>query len=311
VSITLQKRYNISIIGAGKVGTVLGKALSKRGHRIVSVISTSLYSAQRCAEFIGCSVASSDLRDLSPESEIILIATPDGVMHTVAKELAAIQHLRWNALTVMHTSGVLTTKVLLPLKEKGAKTVSVHPMQTFPDVESALESIKGIYFGVEGDHHEAVEIAKTLVSDLEGYFIIIPQESKTLYHVAGVFASNYLVTLINLIGEVFSNVGLPRKNFFDVIEPLLENTLRNIKRTSPSDALTGPIERGDLETVQMHLEELSRRLPYLVPFYTVMGLETVRVALRKGSISEKQATQLLDFMSEFIQEERNMVKVEQ
>jgi predicted short-subunit dehydrogenase-like oxidoreductase (DUF2520 family) len=306
---TLQKRYSISIIGAGRVGTVLGRELSGKGQRIVSVISASPSSAKRCAELAGCAIASTHLSDISLESDIVLVTTPDDVLCNVAEELAAIDNLHWDALTAAHTSGALTTTALLPLKRRGAKTVSIHPMQTFSNVVSSPASLKGIYFGVEGDP-DAIEVAKSLIHDVEGHVIIIQQESKTLYHVAGVLASNYLVTLINLIGEIFSSIGVPRTEFFEVIEPLLDQTLRNIKHTSPANALTGPIERGDVGTVRLHLEALSMRLPHLIPFYTAMGLETVRMAVRKGSISEKQAAQLLDFMSEFISAEQHAVKVE-
>jgi predicted short-subunit dehydrogenase-like oxidoreductase (DUF2520 family) len=271
-------------------------------------VSSSAASAQRCAEFVQCSIASSHLQDISRDSEIVLIAAPDSAVSNVATELATNEHLRWNTLTVAHTSGVLTTNALLPLKAKGARVLSIHPLYAFPDANSALENLAGIFYGIEGDS-SAVEIGKNLVSDLGGKSIVIPQDSKTLYHIAAVFGSNYLVTLISLVGEVFSSVGLPRNEFFEVVEPLIQNTLRNIKQKSTLDALTGPIERGDLETVRLHLEELRKKLPYIIPVYVAMGLETIRLALRKGSVSDKQAAAMLDFMSDFIQEGHQSARI--
>ncbi len=295
----------LSFIGAGSVGTAFATALQSRGYRIQSVISLKSDSAKRMARRVKAPSASIRLEDLARESEVIFITTPDQSIAPTASALSRMDQFNFSKMIFVHTSGALGSELLSPLAKKGAHVLSLHPIQLFPrkaKPRDLARRLSGIYFGVEGD---AVGLAagKKLVRDIGGRALLIREELKPLYHVACVVASNYLVALMSLLEEVYSKLSVQDGKFMNVFEKLIGSTIDSVRTTSPRDALTGPIERGDVNTIRLHLKELNRALPYLVPFYTVMGMETIRLAVKKGSLTTKQAAVLLDAMSNYIRRE--------
>jgi predicted short-subunit dehydrogenase-like oxidoreductase (DUF2520 family) len=219
--------------------------------------------------------------------------------------LAELAHLDFPTTIFVHASGAVTSDVLTPLSEKGGHVLSLHPIQLFPRTGNARDSagrLSGIYYGLEGDE-VGIATGKTIVRDLAGKALLIPRRLKPLYHVACVIASNYLVALMSLLEEVSCKLELDGESFMDVFEPIVASTLGAVKAASPCGALTGPIEHGDVKTVRLHLQELNRTLPYLIPFYTVMGMETIRLAIKKGTLSKRQAAVLLEAMSGYVRKE--------
>jgi predicted short-subunit dehydrogenase-like oxidoreductase (DUF2520 family) len=295
----------LSVIGAGSVGTALATALGHRGYPVVSVISSSTVSAKRLASKVMAPIASDRLGDISPASQIVFITTPDQQIAPTALQLANFAQFDFPTTIFIHASGALGSDVLAPLSEKGGHILSMHPIQLFPRQEKsrgAVGKLSGIYYGLEGDEI-GIATGKTLVKDLSGAVLLIPKKLKPVYHVACVIASNYLVALMSLLEEISGKLDLDAGSFMDVFEPIIASTLRAVKASSPREALTGPIERGDVKTVRLHLQELNRTLPYLIPFYTVMGMETIRLAIKKGTLSKKQAAILLEAMSGYVRKE--------
>jgi len=183
--------------------------------------------------------------------------------------------------------------------------VALHPVQLFPHGTAPRQlagKLSHIYYGLEGDD-VGIATGKALVKDLGGKVLLVPRELKPIYHVACVIASNYVVALMSLLEEVSGKLDLGDASSMEVFGPLIGSTLNAAKASSPRQALTGPIERGDVKTVRLHLRELNRSLPYLIPFYTVMGMETIRLAIKKGSLSTKQAGVLLEAMSDYVRKE--------
>ena len=122
---------------------------------------------------------------------------------------------------------------------------------------------------------------------------MVPAERKALYHVACVFASNYLVVLMNLLLEVSLGLGINRKEFYRVFEPLITTTLDHVRGASPREALTGPIERGDIPTIRIHVEHLESLNPTLLSTYSSLGSSAVQLAMKKKSLNEVTARDLL------------------
>ncbi len=285
-----QKReLTLSVVGAGRVGTTLAVLLHRRRFKVVSVISRRKSSAKQCASLVGCHHYSNDLSDLSPESRFLLIATPDEVIPRVAKEVAVNKDMQFTRLYAAHTAGAITSDALAPLDRRGAKTFSLHPIQTFPkslSLETQLLRMKGITYGVEGAK-ESLRFAQQVVRYLGGRFLSVPKEEKILYHLACVFASNYMVSLVGAIDEVArSFVESDRLQEF---VPLMESSLRNAIELSPLQALTGPISRGSVETIKEHLHALRRRNKRdLRMLYKALGLFTLSMSEQQGRLSPNQ-----------------------
>ncbi len=291
----------ISIVGAGIVGGTLGAALRAKGYRVASVIGRTGPPAVALARALKCSRASTSVADLPAETEILLLTVPDHAVGEVAKQAAALKHLRFRKMFAVHCSGVHSAGVLAPLRKKGAAVASMHPIQTFPaNLSSAAlrGRLKGIYYGIDG---EALSLrkAENLVVDLGGQAVEIPPELRAVYHATCVFASSYLMVLLNAISELARTLPL-KASWTEVFGPLMTASMEQTIRLSAPRSLTGPIVRGDDATIDMHLRALSEHAPQFLPIYTVAGIEVARVARRGGQITDDDVKRLVMKFRQFI-----------
>jgi predicted short-subunit dehydrogenase-like oxidoreductase (DUF2520 family) len=291
----------VSLIGAGKVGSALAITLFAKGYRFASVINRTGAGAVQLARALKCNKASIQVSDVFPESEIIIIAVSDGALQEVAKQIASMKKLKFRKLFVFHTSGVHSSDTLKPLKLKGATVASLHPIQTFPNGKRPAQlaaSLRGIYYGLEGDTQALIK-AEEIVKALDGKFVIIPKELKPLYHTLCVFASGYMMIFLNTISELSKQLKLSA-SWTEVFGPLMTTSMENIVKQSAVEALTGPILRKDFDTVQLHLETLSKYTPQFFPLYTVAGIEIARVAKQSGRLSQDDFDELLKLFRKFV-----------
>ena len=167
-------------------------------------------------------------------------------------------------------------------------------MQTFPP-GAPPEAFEGIYVGLEGGA-EAVAQGTSIATDLGATAIVIPSEKKVLYHLAATCASNFFVTLMAVVGEILGSLDVDSEASIALVGPLVERTWHNIQEKLPEGALTGPIARGDRDTVAGHAEALSDHLPHLLSIYTALATETVHLAVRAGRFSPAKAQDLLSVL---------------
>jgi predicted short-subunit dehydrogenase-like oxidoreductase (DUF2520 family) len=167
-------------------------------------------------------------------------------------------------------------------------------MQTFPP-GSSPDLFEGIYVGLEGNP-EAVAMGRRIASALKALPIVIPSEAKARYHLAGSIASNFAVTLAALASEVLASIDVPYEQGRAMLKPLVTVTLQNLASKTPAESLTGPIVRGDTETVAAHLDALHRYLPHLTSAYTTLSAVTVHVAVQSGRLSEASASAMLQLL---------------
>jgi predicted short-subunit dehydrogenase-like oxidoreductase (DUF2520 family) len=281
-----RKTRNIAIVGGGKVGSVLGKILTARGHHITAIVSRTLRSARLAGKFVGCRNVSTELGAIPPETDIVFIATPHDAIGDVARSLAAIEHLNFKRLAVCHASGIHDARVLDPLAERKATVFSFHPLQTFPrDFAPAriVPYARGIQYGVDGTP-SGVRMARVLAAELGGKVIIIPPELRVFYHAACVVASNHLTTVLWVVEQMYRRIAGEGGKFYPVFRPIVEATIANVNRSSPAEALSGPIARGGKQTVEQHLESVRKFMPQLLPYFVEVSLETLRLAETKGSL---------------------------
>jgi predicted short-subunit dehydrogenase-like oxidoreductase (DUF2520 family) len=285
------KKPSVTIIGLGKVGTALLNVLSSNSYRITSVVQKGSVS-----ESVKTSYPDTIFIDKIPDSpddygDLILITVPDAVIEDVVKEMdSALDSL--NSKAVAHCSGTYSSDLLKPLSSKGAKTGTFHPNRS---ITESTENFQNTWFDVEGDK-DIIQIFKQIADSLGAKIIEIEAHQKPYLHASAVIASNYLVVLASLMTRVSGKAGLNEDVSLKTLIPLMRNTLDNIEQKGVSDALTGPIARGDVNTVRDHLDLLSRE-PDLKALYKSLGREALKVSSLKES-DVKSYQELLEILSQ-------------
>ena len=279
---------SIAIIGAGKVGSALGILLQGRGYPVTAVAGLDWQAAEQLADSLHCPVLSN--QEAAARAELVFITIPDRNIASVATEIAGAGVLRPGQI-VAHTSGACPAGELKGVHETGALAVSVHPLQSFAEVQAAIENLPGSYFALEGDAN-ALPLAKQVVEDLDSKWFIISAADKPLYHAAACIASNYMVALMHFATDIYAKFGLAPQEAFTALYPLVQGTVANIAKVGPTQALTGPVARGDSTTIAGHIKALQEHDPQLLKLYGTLGQYTIKVALAKGGINSSQGEEL-------------------
>ena len=163
-----------------------------------------------------------------------------------------------------------------------------HPLQTFANIQQAIENLPGSTFGIEAEG-EVLERLAELARALDGDWVQLKGEDKVLYHAAAVFACNYWVTLMRVATELWGHFGADPQKATKALMPLLRGTLLNLEKVGLPYCLTGPIARGDLGTIGKHMAALKNQAPEFLPLYRELGQHTIPVALGKGRVDAKAA----------------------
>lgn len=285
----------VSIIGTGSVGSTLGLLLFEKGFTIVSLVNRTAKRARALARKVQCMRVSTSVADVAPDTELLIFAVPDDALPNIVVQTA--QQARLTKPLVVHTSGVHSTDVLRPFARKGGLVGSLHPIQSFPlsrSPKELLKAVEGIHFGIEGEG-KGLNHVQHLVHALGGKSVCVPKGMKPLYHAMCVFASNYVVTVLNAVSETALPLELGRI-WKEIVLPLCTTTVENAMKSSPALALTGPIVRNDFHAVTLHLDALQTFAPQLLPLYTVLGIETARIARQNGLLTSKQFTEFVTLM---------------
>ena len=277
-------KQSIAVVGCGTMGTTLGKLFAEVGYPIVGVASRRLESARRTAEFIGILNYSDNSVHITSDADIVFITTPDSSIKSVCDEIAMQSGFKKKSF-VFHCSGAYPSEVLASARQCGTHIGSIHPLQSFATVEQALQMVAGCTCTFEGDS-EAFPLACELIRKIGANFIQIRVQDKPLYHAAAVVASNYLVTLIDLAIEMNQLIGISGEDSIQAFLPLIRGTLNNVESLGIHRALTGPIVRGDIDTITSHIEAIKTRAPQLLFLYKALGNRTVGVAKAREELGE-------------------------
>jgi predicted short-subunit dehydrogenase-like oxidoreductase (DUF2520 family) len=239
---------SIGIVGPGRAGVALGLALSRAGHRVQLHGRHSREVPPPLALTVG------EAPPWLDEVEVVLLAVPDDAVAEVAASLAATGAVT-GGHTVLHLSGALGIDALAPLGPHAAALGSLHPYQTLHPSPEGAAGLEGAVAGVGGTP-EAVAVASALARSVGLVPVEVPEERRALYHAAAVFASNYLVTLAGVAEGLLADVGFSPEQARAALGPLMSAALDNALAGGPDAALTGPVARGDAETVRRHLAAL-------------------------------------------------------
>lgn len=281
----------IGIVGAGRMAQALGRLLFQHGQPIVVMASRSRSKARRAARFVGPSVRAVDLSQLPAQADRLIVAVADDALFEVAGTLA---EAGMDAGMIIHTSGVWGPEVFSRLMEQGVSCASMHPLQTVANPKQGVEKLPGSTFAVAGKGKAALW-AKELVKLLDGQVLTIKPLAKPLYHAAAVVASNYIVTLIDAALLMMVKAGVSEGQGRKALEPLVLSSVQNALKRGTVEALTGPIERGDGQTVAAHLTALKALPKSVQGLYRALGQHTVQLSRKRG-LSNVQATQLEELL---------------
>lgn len=286
----------IAVIGPGRVGSAIARLLREKRFPIAAVAGSSSERVHRAVEFIGGGKVARSAAAAAKAGDVVFLTTPDRVIKPLCDEVAAAKGFKRNA-TVFHCSGAHDASLLESARACKARVAVLHPLQSFASPEQALRRMKGTYFTFEGDD-AAEPAAAQIVEALGGTLIRVRPKDRALYHAASCVLSNYMVAIADLSFILMQLSGLSAKDAARALHPLMRGTVENIDSLGVPHALTGPISRGDVETVQRHLDAL-RPLPREIRrLYTDLGLYTVRIAQRKGTLKSHEALALMRLLSE-------------
>jgi predicted short-subunit dehydrogenase-like oxidoreductase (DUF2520 family) len=273
----------ISIIGIGRLGGALALALAEKGFEIENLFARQRETAERIANIATSKILSDDEFE-TIQSDVILITTQDSEIQMVAENLAG--KLRSKPV-VLHTSGSLSSDVLQNLKKIGCSIGSLHPLVSVSDAFLGKSRFENAYFCVEGDE-KAVEAAKKIVGDLGGKSFSIETKFKTLYHASAVTACGHLVAVIDTAIEMLSKCGLSENESKEILLPLIESTIENLKTQTTSEALTGTFARADGETFERHFEILEKEVSAeALQIYLLLGGRSLKLAETQISDTKK------------------------
>jgi len=282
----------IGVVGAGRVGAVLAAALRSAGHEVVAAAGESDASRGRIADLLpGVEVGKPSA--VARACDLLLLTVPDDALDNVVTMLSASGALRPGQV-VAHTSGRHGLAVLDPALAVGARTVALHPAMTFTGTALDLPRLAGCVFGVtaRGGDRDLVE---ALVADLGGRPMWVPEEQRTLYHAGLAHGANHLVTLVTQAMEMLAAAGADDPAA--TLRPLLTAALDNALDKGDS-ALTGPIVRGDVETVRAHLRDVVASAPQTLESYLTLARATLDRVVTDGRLLPIRAAKILTVLEE-------------
>jgi len=271
----------IAIVGPGRLGQALGRLLALAEVPVLFVAARRASTARRAVRFIGSGrpLTVGPSAAALTQASVILLTTSDGAVALVAKDIAGLAE-DWSGHVVLHTCGSLPSSALLPLKRKGAPVGSMHPFQTVPSARAGVRSLKGCYWGVEGDAR-ARKVATRFVRLLGGVEFPVRRDRKTLYHAAAFLSCPTIVTLMECSRLLLQKSGVPARVARPMLAKFVAETARNFADLEARRALTGPAVRGDWKTIRRHLAALRRSSPQTVPVYRALLREMLRLAGRQ------------------------------
>ncbi len=255
------------------------------------VIDIDREKAQHIAKGIHAQQAGSSVSDIPDDIRVIFLTVPDDKIVAAATELSGLRFLN-QTHTVIHCSGALPANIMAPLRDRGVGVLSFHPIASFTQ-ELQDDMFRGIYIGVEGDD-DAIALGNQVAEDIGAIPIQIPTESKTSYHLSAVWASNFLVGLLDQAIALMETIGYDRETSWNILKPLIKGTIDGIDSSGIDRVLTGPADRGDVGTIQRHLEHLNTKHPEMVAPYREWTKTLITRLVAQQNPGHKQILTLIE-----------------
>jgi len=277
-------RLAVGVVSAGRVGAVLGAALAAAGHVVVATSGVSDRSVRRAEELLpGVPLLAPD--EVVRRADLVLLAVPDDALPGLVRGLAVSGAFRAGQIAA-HTSGAHGVSVLAPAVEAGVLPLALHPVMTFTGRQEDLARLAACSFGVTAADEPGWSVGEALVVEMGAEPVRVPEHARPLYHAALAHGANHLAVLVRDAADVLhqAGIGSPERVLGPLLSAALDNALRHGDR-----ALTGPVARGDAETVRAHLRVLDHEMPELADAYRVMARRTAARAVDAGLLAADAA----------------------
>ncbi|GAB4338619.1 MAG: Rossmann-like and DUF2520 domain-containing protein [Calditrichia bacterium] len=257
------------IIGAGRTGASVAFYLTRQGYKINALVERNPQRIDYLMEQFNWSFLLNKIdSQVLKESRIILVTVRDDHLNDMAQELSKI-NIPWRNKIVVHMSGALPSDVLQPLREKGAHVASVHPVYSFASDPRDNHRMTNIWFNIEGDE-PALQLFEKLFAHTENRIFRVDSQQKQAMHIAAVIYANFYVSLAKMSRDLLQDILPAEEDLFLLLNPLLTSSIEQVTRRGIVEGLTGPVTRGDAQTIQNHLDYLREHAPHLVEPYVVL-----------------------------------------
>ena len=273
----------VFIMGAGVVGTALAARLVRAGVPVAGLHGRQVDLSDAASAVSGVLASTGEIPAIFSESDVIIISVRDERIPEVAERLAREKRLRPEQV-VLHTSGANASGQILAAVRPHVRAVgTLHPLVSFADPRVAVEQIRNIAFGIEGDP-PARAMATRIVRALGAQAVTLTAENLPLYHTGAVIAANYVVALADMAQGLLVKAGVPQDQALPALIPLLSSVVHNLAHLGLPGALTGPVERGDVSSVEQHLRILETKAPEMLELYRLVGRDVLRLARMKSKL---------------------------
>ena len=273
----------VFIVGAGVVGTALAARLVRAGVPVAGLHARQALLSEEASAIAGVLATSGEIPEILSQSDVVIVSVRDERIREVVDRLVREKRLRKDQI-LLHTSGAQASgDVLSAAKAHVAAVGTLHPLVSFADPRLAAEGLRTVAFGIEGDLL-ARRVASKLVSLMGARSVVLEAKNLALYHAGAVLVSNYVVALADLGRTLLIEAGVPADQALPALIPLMTSVVQNLAQVGLPGAMTGPVERGDVSSVERHVEILKARAPQILELYKLVGREVLRIALTKSPL---------------------------
>jgi predicted short-subunit dehydrogenase-like oxidoreductase (DUF2520 family) len=273
----------VGIVGAGAVGTALGVALARAGWPVGAVASRDAGRRERFRSLVPGARGFAEATAVLDDVELIILAVPDDVIPGLAGQLRM-----YSGQAMIHTSGALGAEALEPAMAAGTQVGAFHPLVAFADTELAVAALRGATVAIEGDDQLADLLAR-MANAIGAHAVRLAPGTKAAYHAAAVLAAGGFIALLDAIAELGRVAGLDEAGSLLIYGRLAEQTLANARALGIARALTGPMTRGDLGTLERHLATLRTDAPAVLPLYVAAAEREIALAEARGALAPPAA----------------------
>jgi predicted short-subunit dehydrogenase-like oxidoreductase (DUF2520 family) len=287
------KKTTIGFIGAGNVGGSLAVAMSNAGYPVVAAGSRTFASAKIFADRISGCIAYENIQDVADRVDFVFISTSDDAIKTVCDQVS------WReGQGIAHCSGAASVDILQSAADQGAILGAFHPLQAFNSVENGVKAIPGVTFGIEGDDGMQSYL-RGMASDIEGIPISLRPQDKVLYHISGVLMGNLLAVLGSVAASMWEKFDHTRDEGVRALAPMMPAVAANLQSAGVPQAVAGPYPRGDIGTIQKHLEAVSSSAPEYLALYIELALVGLPFAVEKGALAPERSQEIKKLLESY------------
>lgn len=284
-----RSRPRLGFIGPGTVGSALARGLAAAGYS-VALFGRRPERLRRVLDRIPGGRRAASAQVLVDTSDVVFLTVPDDAIRAVAESLA------WGSgKSAVHCSGASSLDLLAYAAEQGAAVGVLHPLQSFATAEQAERNLPGSAFGIEASSDALLSDLREMAASLGGTPLAVSGD-RAIYHASAVFASNYLVTLLDVASSLWRALGLSQEDGLRALLPLVRGTIENLETIGLPNALTGPIARGDVGTIERHLSALAKVAPDVLPLYKELARRAIPIARAKGGLDAEAAERVSELL---------------